>query len=194
MARVREATPPQANPAQIRHRLRQLSLPWSLNRSPTGTPFAHPAEAELARILTFYRARWLYEPTSFVLRRDSDGRPLESFTPDFFLPDHRLYIELTTMRQALVTRKNRKLRQLREQFPGVNIKLLYRRDVERLLGAYEDGWRRPSGALQGPVVANEDTIERRISDLAGEIAEWARGGTPVSKELHIPLILGISHG
>ena len=184
----------EANPVQIRHRQRQLSLPWSLNRSPLGTPFAHPAEAELARILTFYRVRWLYEPTSFVLRRDPDGRPIESFTPDFFLPDHRLYIELTTMRQALVTRKNRKLRQLREQFPGVTIKLLYRRDVERLLGSYEDGWRRPSGACLGPVVVDEAAIERRIGELAGDVAEWASDGSPISERKIAPLILGISHG
>lgn len=194
MLRPRDSLPPQANPVHVRHRQRQLTLPWALNRSPQGAPFAHPAEAELARILTFYRVRWLYEPTSFVLRRDPEGRPVESFTPDFYLPDHRLYIELTTMRQALVTRKNRKLRQLREQFPGVNIKLLYRRDVERLLGSFEEGWRRPAGARQGAVVADENAIERRISELAGEISVWCRRASSNDLPARAPLILGISHG
>lgn len=36
------------------------------------------------------------------------------------------------MKQSLVTRKNRKLRQLREQYPDVKVKLFYRRDIERL--------------------------------------------------------------
>ena len=191
---MRDAAPPQANPVQLRHRQSQLSLPWSLNRSPIGAPFAHPAEAELARILTFYRVRWLYEPTSFVLRRGPDGRPVESFTPDFYLPDHRLYIELTTMRQALVTRKNRKLRQLREQFPGVNIKLLYRRDVERLLGSYEDGWRRPSGARQGPIVVDGAAIAHRVDELAREVAGWVRRDASPDCPARTPLILGISQG
>jgi hypoxanthine phosphoribosyltransferase len=36
------------------------------------------------------------------------------------------------MKQPLVTRKNRKLRKLRERYPNVNAKLFYKRDVERL--------------------------------------------------------------
>jgi hypoxanthine phosphoribosyltransferase len=151
-------------------RQRQLNLPWTLSRT-TGEPqFAHPAEAELARILTFYRIRWLYEPTSFVLRNGDDGRPVESFTPDFFLPDHRQYIELTTMRQALVTRKNRKLRQVRELYPGVNIQLLYRRDVERLFRSYHDCWSEVDPAQNGKLIVDSNEVERRIGEIAAEIA------------------------
>ena len=94
--------------------------------------FAHPSEAELASVLDFYQIRWEYEPRSFPLRRDETGRVLESFTPDFDLPDFDLFIELTTLRQSLVTKKNRKLRLLKEQYPEVNIKLLYRRDFYKL--------------------------------------------------------------
>ena len=86
----------------------------------------------MARILTFHGVRWVYEPTTFVLERDEDGRPTVCFNPDFYLPDHNRYLELTTMRQAHVTRKNRKLRLLREQFPTIDAHILYRRDVERL--------------------------------------------------------------
>jgi hypoxanthine phosphoribosyltransferase len=159
----------------VQARQRRLNLPGSHNSAAGIANFAHPAEADLARLLSFYRVRWLYEPTNFVLRSGSDGRPAESFTPDFYLPDHRLYIELTTMRQSLVTRKNRKLRQLRELFPGVNIKLLYRRDVERLFRSYD-------GAPQTPhnrhvtVVAESFEIECRIDELADEICADFRLG------------------
>jgi hypoxanthine phosphoribosyltransferase len=94
--------------------------------------FAHPSEAELASVLDFYQIRWEYEPKTFPLRQDEEGRVIESFTPDFYLPDFDLYLELTTLRQSLVTKKNRKLRRLRELFPEINIKLLYRRDFNNL--------------------------------------------------------------
>ncbi len=98
--------------------------------------FANPAEEAFARILDFYGVRWEYEPRSFVLRWDRDGRPLEQFTPDFYLPEFDLYIELTTLKQALVHRKNRKVRRLRQLYPEVRIQVFYGRDVRRLLAKY----------------------------------------------------------
>jgi hypothetical protein len=103
-----------------------------------GPMFAHPSEAEFARILDFYKIRWQYEPTTFPLQGDAQGRILESFTPDFYLPDQGLYIELTTQKQGLVTKKNRKVRLLKQRYPEINIKLFYRRDVERLRQKYGD--------------------------------------------------------
>lgn len=94
--------------------------------------FANQAEVECARILDYYRIPWQYEPTSFVLERDEEGRVSEAFTPDFYLPEQDLYLEITIMKQSLVTRKNRKLRKLRALYPGVRVKLFYRRDVQRL--------------------------------------------------------------
>ena len=94
--------------------------------------FAHEAEVEYAKILDYHGVPWLYEPRTFVLEEDEDGRVLEAFTPDFYLPDQDLYVEITAMKQSLVTRKNRKLRKLRERYPDVRIKLFYRRDLERL--------------------------------------------------------------
>jgi hypothetical protein len=98
-----------------------------------GPTFAHPSEAEFAAILDFYQINWLYEPRSFPLQYDESGRSIESFTPDFYLPDLDLFIELTTLKQSLVTKKNRKLRRLRQLYPEINIKLLYRRDYRNLL-------------------------------------------------------------
>lgn len=99
-------------------------------------PFAHESEREFANLLNFYQIQWQYEPRTFPLERDSEGNVLESFTPDFYLPELDLYIELTTLKQSLVTKKNRKLRRLRELYPEVNIKLLYRRDYRSLMLKY----------------------------------------------------------
>jgi hypoxanthine phosphoribosyltransferase len=94
--------------------------------------FANRAELECAKVLDFYGVPWDYEPRTFVLEQDEEGRVTEAFTPDFYLPDQDLYLEVTVMKQSLVTRKNRKLRKLRERFPEVNAKLFYKRDLERL--------------------------------------------------------------
>jgi len=95
--------------------------------------FSHPSEKEFARLLDFYQIRWEYEPRTFPLAWDEDGRVTEAFSPDFYLVDQDLYVELTTMQQKLVTKKNRKLRKLRALYPDINIKLFYRRDFDSLL-------------------------------------------------------------
>ena len=101
-----------------------------------GVTFAHPSEREFARVLDFYGVAWRYEPRTFVLAEDDRGRPTEAFSPDFYLPDLDLYLELTTLQQRLVTRKNGKVRRLRERYPGVNVKILYRRDWMNLAVKY----------------------------------------------------------
>jgi hypothetical protein len=98
--------------------------------------FANEAELECAKILDYYGVPWQYEPCTFVLERDEQGRVIEAFTPDFYLPDQRLFLEITVMKQSLVTRKNRKLRKLRQLHPELRVKLFYRRDIERLAQRY----------------------------------------------------------
>ncbi len=99
----------------------------------TRASFAHASEAELARILDFYDVRWSYEPDTYPIGWNLDGEVVESFSPDFYLPDLDLYIELTTLRQKLVRKKNRKLRRLRELYPDIRIKLFYARDFRMLM-------------------------------------------------------------
>ena len=101
-----------------------------------GPAFAHASEAELSRILDFYAVRWEYEPHVFPILWNTDGDVLESFAPDFYLPDLDLYVEMTTLRQKLVRKKNRKLRRLRELYPDVRIKLFYARDFRALMLKY----------------------------------------------------------
>jgi len=103
-----------------------------------GIDFHHESEAEFARLLSYYGIEWLYEPHQFPLQW-REGRPVEMFSPDFYLVEYDFYIELTTMRQSLVRKKNRKLRLLRALYPEINIKLLYRRDYQRLLSRFSIG-------------------------------------------------------
>ena len=98
--------------------------------------FAHPSEQEIARLLDFYGVRWEYEPRMFALEEDERGRPTKCFTPDFYLPDYDLYLEVTTIKPSLANRKNRKVRLLRERYPDIQIKLLNLRDVEALMIKY----------------------------------------------------------
>lgn len=94
--------------------------------------FVNESERECAELLDYYDVAWEYEPVMFVLETDEDGRVTEAFRPDFYLPDLNLFLEVTTMRQELVSRKNRKMRKLRQRYPDVNIRLFYRRDIEAL--------------------------------------------------------------
>ena len=98
--------------------------------------FSHPTEEIFANLLDFYRITWEYEPRSFPLQWDKDGKVLEAFTPDFYLPEFELFVELTTMKQALVTRKNRKIRLLRAIYPHVNIQVFYQKDMQDLIMKY----------------------------------------------------------
>ena len=96
-------------------------------------PFANESEQEFARILDFYKISWEYEPTTFPIAWDEEGYVRESFTPDFYLPDYGIFIELTTMKQSLVTKKNRKVRLFEQHYPDIPIKLFYGRDYKALL-------------------------------------------------------------
>src|SRR5204863_1389954 len=98
--------------------------------------FAHNSERQFAKLLDFYGIAWEYEPTEFTLEWDRVGEPAQAFRPDFYLPAYDLYIEITTLNQKLVTKKNRKVRRLRELHPEVNVKILYQRDYLALLVKY----------------------------------------------------------
>jgi hypothetical protein len=98
--------------------------------------FAHNSERQFAKLLDFYGIEWEYEPRTFTLDVDEAGNAAGGFTPDFYLPAQDLYIEITTLNQKLVTKKNRKARRLREQYPDVQVKVLYQRDYLHLLVKY----------------------------------------------------------
>jgi len=134
------------------------------------TSFAHPSEEEFAKLLDFYCIEWLYEPRSFPLHWEN-GEVAEMFTPDFYLPELDLYVELTTLKQNLITEKNRKLRWLKELYPEINIKLLNKRDYLQLLAKYGYG---PLGEAKvegvDRVLYSHTQIQRRTRALARRIS------------------------
>ena len=120
-------------PASLRRPVKQRSRLVRRSGPPhTRVAFAHPSELEFARFLDHYRIRWAYEPVSFPLGWEA-GKVTEMFAPDFYLPEQDLYVEITTMKQSLVGPKNRKVRRLRELYPDVKVRLVYRKDYEQLL-------------------------------------------------------------
>jgi hypothetical protein len=117
-------------------RMSDETLTFSYYRGTKEPSFATRTELEAAKLFDYHRIAWEYEPRTFILEQDERGSILEAFTPDFYLPDLHLFVEVTEMKQSLVTVKNRKVRKLREQYPEVRIKLLYRRDFVRLAQKY----------------------------------------------------------
>ena len=117
--------------------------------------FAHNSERQFARLLDFYGVAWEYEPTTFVLEWDRQARPVLAFSPDFYLPAHDLYIEITTLNQKLVTKKNRKVRRLAELYPEVKVKVFYQRDYLNLLVKY--GLEPPSQTADQPALVGVPT-------------------------------------
>ena len=133
----RSLAPSLASPADAREPLAPTGSAGAVDDLPVREgplpAFAHASEAEMARILDFYRIRWEYEPHTFPILWNLDGEVTESFSPDFWLPDLDLYLEMTTLRQKLVRKKNRKLRRIRELYPDLRIKLFYARDFRALM-------------------------------------------------------------
>jgi bifunctional protein TilS/HprT len=135
------------------------------------TEFAHASEVEFANLLDFYKIDWLYEPRSFPLAWNGGGVS-QMFTPDFYLPELDMYVELTTMKQELITAKNRKVRKLREQYPDIKIRLITRKDFTKLLEKYGYG---PLGEAKvqgvGQVLYSQAQIQRRVRTLARKISK-----------------------
>ena len=119
----------------------------------------------MARILDFYRIRWEYEPHTFPILWNLEGMVVESFSPDFWLPDLDLYLEMTTLRQKLVRKKNRKLRRIRELYPDIRVKLFYARDFRQLMLKF--GRLALVDALSG---TSGQVISERGRDLIGDRA------------------------
>ncbi|MDQ6691928.1 MAG: hypoxanthine phosphoribosyltransferase [Candidatus Dormibacteraeota bacterium] len=143
--------------------------------------FVHPSEQEFARFLDYYRIRWVYEPTSFPIGW-VEGRVSEMFTPDFFLPEYNMYVELTTMKQSLVTPKNRKVRMVHELYPDVNVRLLYQKDYQQLLvqagyGVLDVQHLRKEDIQQ--ILISPTEIETRVRALGKKISRDYRGGAVV---------------
>lgn len=162
-----------------RERQEKQTAPALMLRRASRVAFANPSEEEFARILDFYGIEWAYEPRSFPLERQGD-KITEMFTPDFYLPALDLYIEVTTLKQGLVTRKNRKLRRLRKLYPEIKIMLLRKGEYDLLLARYGVG---PLGQARargvGRVLFTAEQIQARVRELAAQISRDYEGRRPV---------------
>lgn len=119
-----------------------------MSRSDDNKPkFQHPVEEEFAKLLDYYGITWSYEPRTFPLKWDESGQVKEAFTPDFFLPDQDLYIEVTTLRPQLATYKNRRIRKMKELYPDINVKLFNRKMMRDLMKRF--GLDRQANRLKG---------------------------------------------
>ncbi|MES2210641.1 MAG: hypothetical protein V4515_10725 [Chloroflexota bacterium] len=145
-----------------------LAVPAARDASGRAWPvFAHASEAEMARILDFYAVRWEYEPKTFPILWNLEGAVVESFSPDFYLPELDLYLEMTTLKQRLVRKKNRKLRRLRELYPAIRIKLFYARDFRAMMLKY--GRLALADSLSGTL--GQISPDRSPKALGGVLAE-----------------------
>ncbi len=149
-------------------------------------PFAHNAEYEFARLLDFYGVEWVYEPRSFPLRWER-GHVTEAFTPDFYLPDLDLFIELTTLKSNLTAEKNRKMRQIKELYPDTKIMMLKKRDYLRLLANYGYGTLTPGHVPEvDRVMIAQAKLQQRVQELGEQISrDYA------NKE---PILVGVLRG
>jgi hypothetical protein len=145
----------------------------------TMASFAHASEAELARILDYYQVKWWYEPRTFPILFNLEGAVVESFSPDFYLPEFDLYVELTTLKQSLVRKKNRKLRRLRELYPDVRIKLFYARDFKALMLKY--------GRIDLAASLSGEEGQARPIEAVALLADAAPAGSPAQAAL---LVIG----
>jgi hypoxanthine phosphoribosyltransferase len=142
-------------------------------------PFAHNAEYEFARILDFYGIEWVYEPRSFPLRWER-GHVTEAFTPDFYLPDLDLYVELTTLKTGLTAEKNRKMRAIKELYPDTNIIMLKKRDYLRLLAKYGYGAIAPGQMPElDRILIPATKLQARVQELGAQITKDYAGKEPV---------------
>jgi hypothetical protein len=162
-------------------------------------PFAHASEAEMSRILDFYAVRWEYEPHTFPILWNLDGDVVESFSPDFYLPDLELYLEMTTLRQKLVRKKNRKLRRLRELYPDLNVKLFYARDFRALMLKYGklalyDGLSGSSGQVAAPYDQPDTVIDPPIPVPHAVAADPLPARQPSRRRRADPLPTAITKG
>lgn len=108
-----------------------------MDRNETPAPkFAHAIEKEFARILDYYGIKWAYEPRTFPLAWDEDGTVTAAFAPDFYLVDEDLFVELTTARPKLITKKNKKIKRMAELYPEINVKLFKRSDLRDMMIKY----------------------------------------------------------
>ena len=107
--------------------------PDIIQRANGESVFKNASEEEFAHILDMYQIDWVYEPRTFPIEWDAEGNVTMAFSPDFYLPQFNTYLELPTMSQKYVTQKNKKAKRLQELYPGVHVKIVYKKNYQSLI-------------------------------------------------------------
>ncbi len=94
--------------------------------------FAHQSEKIFSQHLDLFNIKWIYEPKSFPLKWGS-GAIKMMFTPDFYLPEMDIYVEITTMHQKLITKKQKKIKLARKLYPMCTFKLINEQEFYNFL-------------------------------------------------------------
>lgn len=83
-------------------------------------------EANIARLFNYLSIRWIYQPKTFDLSS-------QNYTPDFYLPDFDVYIEVKNFLWKYSKIRDRKFRKL---YPNINLILLLKKDYLKLEKRY----------------------------------------------------------
>ena len=83
-------------------------------------------EANIARLFNYLGIKWLYQPKTFDLKT-------QNYTPDFYLPEQKIYIEVKNFLWKYSKIRDEKFRKL---YPNINLFLLLKKDYLKLEKKY----------------------------------------------------------
>jgi len=83
-------------------------------------------EANVARLFNYFGIKWIFQPKTFDLVS-------QNYTPDFYLPDYNIYIEVKNFLWKYSKIRDRKFRKL---YPDIKLILLLKKDYLELEKKY----------------------------------------------------------
>jgi len=86
--------------------------------------FISTTHQEFASFLSRSAIAWRYKPRTFAIEWDAEGNLLDSITPDFYLPDCRQYLALSTEQENCAASIARRLRLLNRIHPELDVRLI----------------------------------------------------------------------
>ena len=101
--------------------------------------YAHEYEEQFAEILETLNIEYEYEPKTFVIHSNGNGEIKKGFTPDFYLPELDLYVEVTSMHGNSCNKKNRKIVAIKEIYDADAI-LLKKPKINKIFWKFRKGY------------------------------------------------------
>lgn len=85
-------------------------------------------EANFARILNLLKIKWVFQPESFDLK-------FQKYTPDFYLPEYDLYVEIKNFLSNYSAKRDKAFRKL---YPDKNLSLILRPEYTKLQSGFAE--------------------------------------------------------